>query len=524
MRLWFGKEPDWSAMSEDRPIDPILRPMLQHLRRAASSRMGTQEVLEAVNRLALVAGDRLLAALAMAGELEVDPSEVRVADLLRTLAADLSRREDRPGPDLEWSAPPLVELRTDAALISRVLGALLRLASRNAPVGSPLKLLFSTPANRPTFRLEARPWSTESPLQAEEGGMDLEDLHFLVAAGLGGELREEPARGSFLLQLPVETLASAPFPLEAMAEGVEEQGSPSPDRATVLVVDDSRSTRNMLEHILGQEHRVLTAESGPEAIAVALDQLPDLVLLDLLMEGMDGFAVCARLKSDPRTEEIPVIFLTSVSSESDEVLALEAGAIDFITKPVGPTAVAARVRNHLELKRTHDRLREVSLLDGLTGIANRRRFDRHLQNEWMRNLRRQTPLALIMGDVDHFKAYNDGYGHTQGDDCLRQIATAFRQAARRNGDLSARYGGEEFCVILPETDLAGAMAVAERIRALVRAMALPHAHAPERGIVSLSLGVAVTVPSRASRPSQLVEEADARLYEAKRHGRDRVSG
>lgn len=163
-------------------------------------------------------------------------------------------------------------------------------------------------------------------------------------------------------------------------------------------------------------------------------------------------------------------------------------------------------------------------IDGLTQIANRRRFDEYLANEWGRHRRSQQPLALLACDVDHFKLFNDNYGHQAGDDCLRAVADAMRQCLRRNGDLVARYGGEEFAMILPETSLSGAVQVADRVRAALTLAAVPHAVSPICDIVTLSVGVgcAVPAPHSGSDAHELIEEADRFLYMAKHHGRNQV--
>jgi diguanylate cyclase (GGDEF)-like protein len=333
----------------------------------------------------------------------------------------------------------------------------------------------------------------------------------------------DAARGTrFALVVPEHQrveIAEVIAPVERISGPV---ARPLPGAATVLIVDDSRTSRSILTAVLSREHHVIAAASGEEGLALALEQLPDLILLDVVMPGLDGFAVCARLKSDPTTEEIPVLFLSALGGEADETLALEAGAIDFITKPISPVVVAARVRNHLELKRSKDLLRDLSLADGLTGIANRRRFDRQLESEWQRTRRRKLPLAVIMGDVDHFKLYNDTYGHGAGDGCLKVVASCFASSLQRPGDLAARYGGEEFVCILPETTLEGAMEVAQRICESVAALGIPHSHSSASDCVTVSLGVAACHPSEGGTPHELLAAADAKLYEAKSGGRNRA--
>ena len=261
-----------------------------------------------------------------------------------------------------------------------------------------------------------------------------------------------------------------------------------------------------------------------EALEIAREAKPDLILLDVIMPGMNGFAVCKALKADPLTADIPVLFLTALSGDTDEAMALAGGASDFIIKPISPPVLAARVKNHLELKRNRDILRALTLLDGLTGIANRRRFDEQLHQEWLRCGRRAKPLSVILGDVDFFKCYNDGYGHVQGDDCLRRVAKAMAESLHRPGDLAARYGGEEFVCILPETDQEGARAVAETVHQAVAALGLPHEFSEVADHVTISLGVATAWPGECVTPEDLTRHADQNMYEAKRQGRNRVVG
>jgi PleD family two-component response regulator len=218
-------------------------------------------------------------------------------------------------------------------------------------------------------------------------------------------------------------------------------------KQSVLIVDDMVSNIEILSGVLGSEYDVLFATSGKDALDIAHDQTPDLILLDVVMPDMDGYEVCAKLKADEKTRDIPVIFVTAMDQEEDESKGLNAGVIDYITKPVRSSIVKARVRNHLELKRYRDLLKELSTVDGLTGIPNRRRFDEVLESEWRRARRNQTPLSLLLMDIDFFKAYNDHYGHVAGDDCLRQLAKGLAEIVRRPADLVARYGGEEFVLL-----------------------------------------------------------------------------
>ncbi|MBY0430474.1 MAG: diguanylate cyclase [Rhodospirillales bacterium] len=295
-------------------------------------------------------------------------------------------------------------------------------------------------------------------------------------------------------------------------------------RPTVLVVDDVAANIQVLAEILKTEYQVLFATSGTDALRIARAKEPDLVLLDVMMPDMDGLTVCARLKADPTMDHIPVIFVTAMGEVADETKGLAVGAIDYITKPVSPPIVRSRVRNHLELKRQRDLLRHIALVDGLTGIANRRRFDEIFAEEWRRAQRRQASLSLIIGDVDHFKGYNDHYGHQAGDECLKAVAQSMAGEMIRSGDVAARFGGEEFVCLLPDTDRDGARQVAERIRAALTRLALAHEASQVAGIVTLSLGIATTIPKAGTNPGDLLALADSHLYEAKKAGRNRACG
>lgn len=290
----------------------------------------------------------------------------------------------------------------------------------------------------------------------------------------------------------------------------------------ILVVDDAMENVQILHQALRDEHEVLFALSGEKAIEVALAQQPDLILLDAVMPGMDGYAVCAALEASPRLQDIPVIFVTALSQPEDETRALEAGAVDFISKPFNVAVVRARVRSQLTIKRQADAMRELSLTDGLTGVANRRHFNDRLESEWRRCARANLPLSLIMIDIDHFKLYNDRYGHQAGDVCLQEVSAAMKRCAARPQDLLARYGGEEFILLLPQEGPEGAEAVAQRIQDEVRKLAVRHEASPTAPIVTVSMGLATAMPPLERQDANaLIRSADANLYQAKQGGRNR---
>jgi diguanylate cyclase (GGDEF)-like protein len=294
------------------------------------------------------------------------------------------------------------------------------------------------------------------------------------------------------------------------------------EKQTILIVDDMPANIEILAGILHTEYEILFATNGKDALEIAGEQVPDIILLDVVMPDKDGYEVCTSLKSDINTQDIPVIFITSMGQEEDESKGLNAGAIDYLTKPIRPSIVKARVRNHLDLKRYRDSLKALSTVDGLTGIPNRRRFDEVMTNEWRRSRRSQRPLSLLMLDIDCFKAYNDHYGHLAGDDCLRQIAKGIAEAARRPGDLVARFGGEEFVTLLPETDIAGAVYEAELVQKKINLLNIPHAYSIASDHVTLSIGAATIIPTDQQTPLDLINSADELLYEAKHNGRMQV--
>jgi len=289
----------------------------------------------------------------------------------------------------------------------------------------------------------------------------------------------------------------------------------------ILVVDDAMENIQILHAALQDEHEVLFAMDGPRALEIARKQRPDLILLDAVMPGMDGYAVCRELFASPETADIPVIFVTALKSPEDETRALGAGAADFISKPVNAAVVRARVRTQLTVKRQRDALRALILLDPLTGVANRRAFDERVEMEWRRCGRAQLAVSLLMVDIDHFKLYNDHYGHPAGDATLVQVARAMRNAAGRSQDLVARYGGEEFAILLPQLEEQGATGVARRLMHELEMLDIPHAASPTSQRLTVSIGIAAMVPGEHSQPGDLVQVADALLYQAKADGRNR---
>lgn len=293
-------------------------------------------------------------------------------------------------------------------------------------------------------------------------------------------------------------------------------------RPKLLVVDDQPINIRIINELFRADCDLHMATHGEQAIAVSKTLQPDLILLDIMMDGMDGLEVCRRLKLDPATADIPVIFITAKREEDDEALGLELGAVDYISKPLNSAIVRARVKTHLTLKLQNDYLKGLARVDGLTGIPNRRAFDVRLAQAWSQACREGGTLSLMMIDIDYFKRYNDHFGHVQGDECLRQVAKAIAQSVNRPYDMAARFGGEEFACVLPETTLQGALILAEKIQSRLSQLAIAHPGSEVSEWVSLSIGVASLQPRVDREPSELIALADQQLYQAKHNGRNQI--
>ena len=306
----------------------------------------------------------------------------------------------------------------------------------------------------------------------------------------------------------------------------------------VLVVDDSRvmriATRLAMER-LGME--VIEAEDGARAIERFREERPDMVLIDVRMPGMDGYEVVRELRTLCGADWVPIVFVSAIEQEHGVEKAIEAGGDDFLTKPVSPVVLEAKIRalRRLEgmrrelvavsqrLREANQQLERLSHQDGLTGLGNRRLFDLLLLRELATARRESQPIGLLLADIDHFKAYNDRYGHVAGDECLQRVAAVLAECCKRTTDVAARYGGEEFALILPDTDEEGSRAVAAAIVRQVRALAIDHADSPTAPCVTLCLGVHCLVPQPETTTATLIAGADDALYRAKAAGRNRIA-
>ncbi len=285
----------------------------------------------------------------------------------------------------------------------------------------------------------------------------------------------------------------------------------------VLVVDDEPDKRLLLAFALENEgYEVHTAPDGLAGLqAVDLHQ-PDLIVTDVMMPRMDGYEMVRKVRANPATRFIPVIIQTAARNAADDIRrGADAGALGYITDPTDLDLLLARARTLLDFKNYLDTCEEAAFTDHLTGLANRRRFERQLEREVARTRRYGRPFCLLLLDIDHFKQVNDNHGHDAGDEALRRLANAL-QAGTRGIDTAARIGGEEFALILPETDSARGLEVADRLRQEIAALDIPAA-----GRITVSIGLAECTPT-AGDPRELFNAADAALYDAKRAGRDRV--
>ncbi|MBN2429526.1 MAG: diguanylate cyclase [Deltaproteobacteria bacterium] len=293
-------------------------------------------------------------------------------------------------------------------------------------------------------------------------------------------------------------------------------------KPSILIVDDERINIHILKNALNG-FNIKAATNGHEALRIAKSpEQPDLILLDIMMPEMDGFQVCKELKLNPQTGKIPVIFITAINDDNQEEKGLALGAVDYITKPFRLPIVQARIKNHLYLKKSLDILKDLSTLDFLTNIPNRRRFEEVLFLEWRHALRASKNLTLIILDIDFFKLFNDTYGHLAGDTCLKKIAKTLSNTMNRSTDFVARFGGEEFVVILPDTGSEGAINIAESFKNAIAELAIPHHSSPISDFVSVSMGIATCQPTVDFETEELIRLADKMLYQAKAKGRNLI--
>ncbi len=291
---------------------------------------------------------------------------------------------------------------------------------------------------------------------------------------------------------------------------------------TILAVDDSPENLDLIKSILEPHYTLKVTLDGELALQIADTWRPDLILLDIMLDGINGYEVCRRLKANDKTRNIPVIFLTAKSSEADEVNGFKIGGSDYVTKPFSPAIVLARVKTQIQLKAKTDLLERLASLDGLTEIPNRRAFNNALERQFNQAKRSAIPLSLLIVDIDWFKQFNDRYGHPSGDECIKRVANALTDQTQRREDLVARLGGEEFAILLPNTDNIGATIRAEQYREAIEKLNISHATAHPFPYVTISIGVGTILARQTDDMHDLVAAADNALYQAKSQGRNRI--
>ena len=292
-------------------------------------------------------------------------------------------------------------------------------------------------------------------------------------------------------------------------------------KGTILIIDDAKPNQETLRQILNTDYHVLTADNGIEGVSKAIKHTPDLILLDVVMPQIDGYATITLLKEIEHTQRIPVIFISTSLDEGDKLKGLDSGAADYIVSPFDPALVNLRVRVMMQLVYYIKEIERLSIVDRLTNVPNRFSLDTRLALEWGRAARAQTPLSILILDLDNFKIFNNTYGHLQGDEILKAVAKTLSCALKRACDYVGRWGGEEFLVILPQTNIAGSIKVAEMLRGAV-------ARADIAGLndlilnATVSIGINTIVPRATCQAGDFVAATDKALRAAKDQGRNRV--
>jgi len=291
---------------------------------------------------------------------------------------------------------------------------------------------------------------------------------------------------------------------------------------SILIVDDDKMNITVLTDILSKNYTIYIARSGEEALEKVIERKPDIILLDIIMPDLNGFDVLSRLKEMDDTRAIPVIIITGLANIEDEEKGFLLGAVDYIVKPFHASIIKARIHTHLTVVKQMHLFERFGLIDALTDIPNRRSFDIHMNMEWARAVREKMPISMLMIDIDNFKQYNDTYGHLQGDVMLQNCAQILTTTVKRTTDLVFRWGGEEFAVLLPNTDLNGALKVGEEIRANVSTAPASDISGGPVTYVTISVGAASIIPVASDLVTDFLLKVDKALYTAKRSGKNRV--
>ncbi len=290
----------------------------------------------------------------------------------------------------------------------------------------------------------------------------------------------------------------------------------------ILIVEDGKVSQKVLVDTLQETYNVRVVSTGKEAIQMAKQFRPHLILLDIILPDTSGFDVLKDLKGTQSTQNIPIIVITGLDNDKDEEKALGLGAVGSVRKPFDTVWVNARVRIHIKIVEQLLTIEKLSFFDALTDLANRRKFDYHMEYEWQRALRKKTTIGLLLMDLDNFKNYNDTYGHRQGDTMLKAVAGILKKTLNRATDLPCRWGGEEFAVLIPETSLEKLSLIAENIRSTIEAMEVPRNDSDGITRITASISAVSAKPYQGEQLEGFIESADRLLYQAKKEGRNRV--
>ncbi len=298
----------------------------------------------------------------------------------------------------------------------------------------------------------------------------------------------------------------------------------------ILLVEDSPTLRHTTSSLIANAgHTAITADSGEAALQLIEHAPVDMIFMDVEMPGLNGFETTRLIREWLGDHWVPIIFLTGKNDDESYQEGIDAGGDDYLIKPISPIIMSAKIKAmeritsmRDQLNKLNEKLETLSQIDGLTQIYNRRTFIELAKREWLQMARRQQSVTILMMDIDHFKLYNDTYGHPAGDIALQKVSSAISQSLHRPDDLVGRYGGEEFIVFLANTDRWDSVHVAERIRQAVESLKIEHSKSPSHPSMSLSIGGAVSLKTTGRNLEELIILADKALYKAKEKGRNQV--
>lgn len=299
----------------------------------------------------------------------------------------------------------------------------------------------------------------------------------------------------------------------------------SSKKNTILIIDDSKSNILALNYILSSDYIILATKSGQNGIDISIKQVPDLILLDIMMPDVDGFEVLRILRENPKTQDIPIIIISGLNNNQGEEKSLRLGANDYISKPFSPIIVKLRVLNQMKIINQLRAIETLSMTDPLTKIFNRRAVETRMEENWKKSVINGSHLAILIVDIDNFKNINDTYGHPYGDIILERVTEIIKNTLRRSADYVGRWGGEEFIIVLPNTNMIGAIQVGEEIRKNVSNSHKRYSDESIKSKTTISIGVYSSIPKNTidnTTVYNFISNADEALYQAKNTGKNKV--